>query len=98
VGRRKFIYDVWGTVNVAARVESAGAAGKITASEAIYHRTKDLFDFEPRGGIEAKNKGRLEMFFLLRIKARLAQDSEGHAPNEAFFAAAGPFPTLGSPA
>jgi hypothetical protein len=23
-----------------------GAAGKITVSEAIYHRTKDLFDFE----------------------------------------------------
>jgi class 3 adenylate cyclase len=34
------------------RVESAGAAGKITVSEAIYHRTKDLFDFEPRGGVE----------------------------------------------
>ena len=32
------------------QVESAGAAGKITVSEAIYHRTKDLFDFEPRGG------------------------------------------------
>jgi hypothetical protein len=34
------------------QVESAGAAGKITVSEAIYHRTKDLFDFEPRGGVE----------------------------------------------
>jgi hypothetical protein len=29
-----------------------GAAGKITVSEAIYHRTKDLFDFGPRGGVE----------------------------------------------
>jgi adenylate cyclase len=100
VGRRKFIYDVWGdAVNVAARMESAGAAGKINVSETIYHRTKDLFDFEARGGVEAKNKGRLEMFFLLRIKASLARDAEGHAPNEAFFAAAGtPFPTLGSAA
>ena len=35
------------------QVESAGAAGKITVSEAIYHRTKDLFDFEPRGGVES---------------------------------------------
>jgi class 3 adenylate cyclase len=90
VGRRKFIYDVWGdAVNVAARMESAGAAGRINVSEAIYHRTKDLFDFEPRGSIEAKNKGRLEMFFLLRIKASLARDVEGHVPGEEFFAAAG---------
>jgi adenylate cyclase len=100
VGRRKFIYDVWGdAVNVAARMESMGAAGKINVSEAIYHRTKDLFDFEPRGSVEAKNKGRLEMFFLLRIKASFARDGEGYAPNEAFFAAAGtPFPILGSAA
>ena len=96
VGRRKFIYDVWGdAVNIAARMESAGAAGKINVSEAIYHRTKDLFDFEPRGSVEAKNKGRLEMFFLRRIKASLARDGEGHVPNQAFFAAAGtPFPLL----
>jgi adenylate cyclase len=76
-------------VNVAARMESAGAAGRINVSEAIYHRTKDLFEFEPRGSIEAKNKGRLEMFFLLRIKASLARDAEGHVPSEEFFAAAG---------
>jgi adenylate cyclase len=100
VGRRKFIYDVWGdAVNVAARMESAGAAGKINVSEAVYHRTKDLFDFAPRGSIEAKNKGRLEMFFLLRIKASLARDGEGYMPNEAFSAAAGTrFPVSGSTA
>src|SRR5215475_3967792 len=88
VGRRKFIYDVWGdAVNIAARMESAGTAGKINVSEAIYHRTKDLFDFDPRGSVEAKNKGQLQMFFLLRIKASLARDAEGHVPSEAFFAA-----------
>src|SRR5262249_49016020 len=43
----------------AARMKSAGAAGKINVSEAIYHRTKDLFDFEARGAIGAKNKGPL---------------------------------------
>jgi adenylate cyclase len=76
-------------------MESAGTAGKINVSEAIYHRAKDLFDFEPRGSVEAKNKGRLEMFFLRRIKASLARDGEGHVPNQAFFAAAGtPFPLL----
>jgi hypothetical protein len=65
---------------MAARMESAGAAGKINVSEAIYNRTKDLFDFQPRGGVEAKNKGRLEMFFLLRIKAGLARDGAAGKP------------------
>lgn len=98
VGRRKFIYDVWGdAVNVAARMEAAGAPGRINVSEAVYHRTKDLFDFEPRGSVDAKNKGPLEMFFLLRIKAGLALDPEGYVPNETFFAAGGKtFPVSGT--
>jgi class 3 adenylate cyclase len=86
VGRRKFIYDVWGdAVNVAARMESAGAVGRINVSEQVYHRTKELFEFESRGGVDAKNKGPLEMFFLLRIKAGLAKDQDGYFPNETFF-------------
>jgi len=90
VGRRKYIYDVWGdAVNVASRMESAGAVGKINISEQVYQRTKELFEFEPRGSVEAKNKGPLEMYFLLRIKAALAKDQDGFLPNEAFFAARG---------
>jgi class 3 adenylate cyclase len=90
VGRRKYIYDVWGdAVNVAARMESAGAVGKINVSEQVYQRTKELFEFEPRGSLDAKNKGPLEMFFLLRIKADLAKDEDGYFPNETFFAARG---------
>jgi class 3 adenylate cyclase len=89
VGRRKFIYDVWGdAVNVAARMEAAGAAGKINVSEAVYQRTKDLFDFEPRGSLEAKNKGPLDMFFLLRIKTNFAKDTNGILPNDSFYLAA----------
>ena len=88
VGRRKYIYDVWGdAVNVAARMESSGAAGRINVSDTVYQRTKDLFEFEHRGNVDAKNKGRLEMYFLLRIKAALARDPEGYLPNEAFVAA-----------
>jgi class 3 adenylate cyclase len=88
VGRRKYVYDVWGdAVNVAARMESAGAVGRINVSEQVYHRTKELFEFEPRGSLDAKNKGPLEMFFLLRIKAGLAKDQDGYFPNEGFFAA-----------
>lgn len=87
VGRRKFIYDVWGdAVNVAARMETAGAAGKINVSEAVYQRAKALFDFEPRGNLQVKNKGQLDMFFLVQIKPGLARDNEGCMPNDAFAA------------
>jgi class 3 adenylate cyclase len=97
VGRRKYIYDVWGdAVNVAARMESAGAVGKINVSEQVYQRTKELFEFEPRGSVEAKNKGPLEMYFLLRIKAALAKDQDGYLPNDAFFAARGSPPARGA--
>lgn len=70
VGRKKFTYDIWGdAVNVAARMESSGEAGRITISESTYHRVKDQFECEHRGSIEAKNKGLLDMYFLDRVKA-----------------------------
>jgi class 3 adenylate cyclase len=85
VGRRKFIYDVWGdAVNVAARLEAAGAAGQVNLSEAACHRVRDLFDFEPRGTVEVKNKGPLKMFFLVGIRRELARDQPRRLPNDAF--------------
>jgi len=70
VGRKKFTYDIWGdAVNVAARMESNGAAGRIALSESTYHRVKDQFECEHHGQIEAKNKGLLDMYFLNRIKS-----------------------------
>jgi class 3 adenylate cyclase len=85
VGQRKFIYDVWGdAVNVAARMESAGAAGRINLSEAVMSRVKALFDFDDRGTVEVKNKGQLRMYYLTRIKPALSRDELGHVPDEAF--------------
>jgi adenylate cyclase len=70
VGRKKFTYDIWGdAVNVAARMESNGVAGRIALSESTYHRVKDQFECEHHGQIEAKNKGLLDMYFLNRIKS-----------------------------
>lgn len=87
VGRRKFIYDVWGdTVNVAARMESAGEAGRINVSAEVYERTQQFFDFEPRGSIEAKNKGKIDMFFLVGLKPEFARDGERSFPNAVFAA------------
>lgn len=66
IGRRKFIYDVWGdTVNTASRMESSGLAGRIQVTEAVYERLRSAYDFEARGEIEIKGKGRLPAFLLI---------------------------------
>ena len=65
VGVKKFAYDIWGdTVNTAARMEQNGEAGKINISESTYELVKDKFTCEYRGEIEAKNKGKLKMYFV----------------------------------
>ncbi|MBS2019914.1 MAG: hypothetical protein JST00_44030 [Deltaproteobacteria bacterium] len=70
IGRKKFIYDVWGdTVNTASRMESHSVPGKIQVSEATYELTKDKFEFEPRGSIPVKGKGEMTTYFLLQRKA-----------------------------
>ncbi len=83
VGRRKFAYDVWGdTVNIAARMEQAGEAGRINISEATHHRVKAWFDCTPRGAIEVKNKGALPMFFLDRLKPEFSTNAAGTVAND----------------
>jgi adenylate cyclase len=67
VGLKKFQYDIWGdTVNTASRMESAGQAGKVNISQATQELLKDNsdFTFENRGKIEAKGKGKIEMYFV----------------------------------
>jgi adenylate cyclase len=65
VGVKKFAYDIWGdTVNTAARMEQNGQAGRVNISEATYELVKDQFICEYRGEIEAKNKGKLKMYFV----------------------------------
>jgi hypothetical protein len=65
VGRRKLLFDVWGdAVNFAACMEPAGATGHINVSAEVYERTRSFFEFEPRGGVEAKNKGKVDMFLF----------------------------------
>jgi class 3 adenylate cyclase len=50
VGKRKFVYDVWGdAVNVASRMESHGMGGRIQITRATYELIKDKFLCEPWG-------------------------------------------------
>jgi class 3 adenylate cyclase len=86
VGKRRFTYDIWGdSVNVAQRLEAAAAPGRINISASTYHYVNKLFDLEPRGTIEVKNKPALEMFFVNRIKRQFSADAEGMQPNAAFW-------------
>jgi class 3 adenylate cyclase len=65
VGSKKFAYDIWGdTVNLASRVESAGAAGRVNISAETYRLVNADFDCTPRGKILTKSKGELDMFFV----------------------------------
>jgi class 3 adenylate cyclase len=65
VGVKKFAYDIWGdTVNTAARMEQSGEAGKINISHTTYELIRDRLNCRYRGEITAKNKGKLQMYFV----------------------------------
>jgi class 3 adenylate cyclase len=70
IGKKKFIYDLWGdAVNTASRMESHGLPGMIQVTRDSYELLKDEYEFEDRGWIEVKGKGSIETFLLLGRKA-----------------------------
>ncbi len=65
VGMKKFAYDVWGdTVNIAARMEQSSDIGRINISSDTYELIKGSFDCSYRGELDAKNKGKMKMYFI----------------------------------
>lgn len=69
VGSHKFCFDVWGdTVNIAARVESAGKAGCICISEATRKRLTNDYTFDSIGMVSVKNMQPFEMFLIMENK------------------------------
>ena len=53
-------------MNTASRMESSGEVGQVNISEATYALVKDegSFTFTPRGKVQAKGKGEMEMYFV----------------------------------
>lgn len=65
IGRRKFVYDVWGdAVNTASRMESHGVPGRVQVSDATRQRLAAPFLLEERGALEVEGKGELKTWFL----------------------------------
>jgi guanylate cyclase len=65
IGRRKFIYDLWGdTVNTASRMESHGLPGEIQVTERVAAALGSGFTVRPRGTILVKSKGPMDTFLL----------------------------------
>jgi len=69
VGVKKYAYDIWGdTVNVANRMETSGEVAKVNISQTTYDEIKDAagLRFTPRGAVQVKGKGMLNMYFVER--------------------------------
>jgi guanylate cyclase len=65
IGRRKFIYDLWGdTVNMASRMESHGLPGEIQVTDRVAAALGPGFAVRPRGTSDVKGKGAMATFLL----------------------------------
>ncbi len=71
IGRKKFIYDLWGdVVNTASRLESHGEATKIQVGQATYCLLEGDYEFQERGLVDLKGKGLSETWWLVGKKNR----------------------------
>jgi adenylate cyclase len=70
IGRKKFIYDLWGdAVNIASRMESQGQSQCIQITGNTFRLIKDEFICEARGAIKVKGGDQLEIWHVLGRKA-----------------------------
>src|ERR687895_30259 len=78
IGRRRFLYDLWGdTVNMASRMESHGTSDQIQITRPTWELLRDDFITQPIGLIDVKGKGVVETWRLVSMEWPLGT-SEGH--------------------
>ena len=66
IGKKRFIYDLWGdAVNMAERMESNGLPGAIQITQSTHDLVVGKFELVARGGLEIKGKGRVETFLVV---------------------------------
>jgi adenylate cyclase len=66
IGKKKFIYDMWGdTVNVAFRMAADAYSGAIQVDLTTHRRLHNRFRFDEVHEVEIKGKGRMQVFHLI---------------------------------
>jgi guanylate cyclase len=69
IGRRRFLYDLWGdTVNMASRMESHGFPDMIQITRSTWELVREDFVTEHRGLVPVKGKGEVDTWYLLGAK------------------------------
>ena len=65
IGRRKFIYDLWGdTVRLTRRIESDGRTS-ILVTRPVYDRVRDVVPFGPPTQMDVQGIGAVELFAVI---------------------------------
>jgi len=76
VGKKKFIYDLWGdTVNIASRITAESVPGMIQVDVTTYRRLRNKFEFEPPKTIYLKGKGDTTVYTLKGRKTAAVQEA-----------------------
>jgi class 3 adenylate cyclase len=72
IGQRKFAYDLWGdTVNLAARLEENGRAGRVLVSETAARTLDGRFEFGPPQILDLKGIGPRPVRFLVGRRSEI---------------------------
>jgi adenylate cyclase len=80
IGRRRFLYDLWGdTVNMASRMESHGTPDAIQITRPTWELLRDDFVAEPLGHVDVKGKGPVETWRLVGPRDLSPQKTPGIA-------------------
>ncbi|HUL94897.1 MAG TPA: adenylate/guanylate cyclase domain-containing protein [Usitatibacter sp.] len=73
IGKKKFIYDMWGdTVNVAFRLAAEATPNTVQVDLMTHRRLYNRFRFAPALEMEVKGKGRMQVFQLTGALERAA--------------------------
>ena len=71
IGKKKFIYDMWGdTVNVSFRLAADAPPETVQVDLTTHRRLYNRFRFEPVQEMEIKGKGRMQVFQLTGVQER----------------------------
>ena len=68
IGKKKFIYDMWGdTVNVAFRMAADAYSGAIQCDQMTHRRLQHRFRFDEMHEVDIKGKGRMQVYHLIGV-------------------------------